>query len=167
VQLNDAISVGDKPLVALMEDDDGVFFVVWCKGKTDWGMPVRSVNEGRQIVQESLWGTAAIRSGYVLGVDAYGLDGIKKARKNYSCDGPLRQVRWEDNLSPATGDAVCDGPADGCTGSIDRGELYACLTLTDSDTREATGSYWNTHRTCLACAIAEWIIVEDKRSGVS
>ena len=90
----------------------------------------------------------------------------KKARKKYSCDAPLRAVRWDDDVSPVTGDAICDGYSDDCASVINPGDLYVCLTLTDRDTIDATGSYWNTHRICIPCALSEWIIVKDERRVV-
>ena len=115
---------------------------------------------------EALWGTTIVRAGFVVGVDEYCIEGIKKARKKYSCDAPLRAVRWDDNVSPMTGDAVCDGYSDDCASVINPGDLYVCLTLTDRDTIDATGSYWNTHRICIPCALSEWIIVKDERRVV-
>jgi hypothetical protein len=93
--------------------------------------------------------------GYIEGPDACFIERVSMARNRYGCDGPLRAVRDEDEVSPGTGDSLRCGPASDCTGYIEPGDLYVNLLPHD---REVYGSYWAAHRTCIKCAVKENVV---------
>ena len=92
--------------------------------------------------------------------DSYALEAVRKSRKKYECDGPMRQVRFMpggDEISPGTGDAIhCENSIE-CTKSIEPGQIYVVLTISDL---EVYDSYRVTHRICLPCALKENIVKE-------
>jgi hypothetical protein len=93
--------------------------------------------------------------GYVEGPDAWHITKVAKARKKYTCDGPMRAVRDDDDVSPGTGDALYCENAKSCTSSIEVGDLYVHLLPRDV---ESFGSYWAVHRVCIECSLEEQMI---------
>ena len=93
--------------------------------------------------------------GFVDGEDSYRLSAVRKARKEYYCEGILRAVRSTDNISPGTGDALLCGEADDCTEKIPKGDLHAVLIINDV---EMYGTYWTSWRMCIPCALSEHIV---------
>ena len=96
--------------------------------------------------------------------DSYALEAVRKARKQYGCDGPIRQVRfWPggDEVSPGTGDSIFCAGSDDCSEVIVPGQLYVVLTISDL---EVYGSYRVTHRICIPCALKENIIEKIENS---
>jgi hypothetical protein len=93
--------------------------------------------------------------GYHEGADAWHITKVAKARKQYICDGPMRAVRDDDDVSPGTGDALYCETAKSCTSSIEVGDLYVHLLPHDV---ESFGSYWAVHRVCIECSLGEQMI---------
>ena len=93
--------------------------------------------------------------GFVDGEDSYCLSAVRKARKEYYCEGILRAVRSTDNISPGTGDALLCGESDDCTEKILKGDLHAVLIINDV---EMYGTYWTSWRMCIPCALSEHIV---------
>ena len=94
--------------------------------------------------------------GFAEGPDAYAIERISKARKRFTCEGPLRAERPSDQTSPGSGgDALLVEQSAECTAFIKPGDVYAYLRphFEDSD------SYWTPHRVCLSCALKEGIII--------
>ena len=96
--------------------------------------------------------------GFVEGEDAYSLSAVRKARKEYDCEGVIRAVRDTDNISPGTGDSILEMQSDDCAEKIRRGDLYAVLILNNSADVEMYGTYWTTWRMCISCALYEHIV---------
>ena len=93
--------------------------------------------------------------GFVEGEDAYSLSAVRKARKEYDCEGVIRAVRDTDNISPGTGDSILEMQSGSCTWKIRKGDLHAILILNDV---ELYGTYWTTWRMCIPCALSEHIV---------
>ncbi len=93
--------------------------------------------------------------GFVDGADSYCLSAVRKARKEYCCEGILRAVRSTDNISPGTGDALLGGESDDCTEKILKGDLHAVLIINDV---EMYGTYWTSWRMCIPCALSEHVV---------
>ena len=93
--------------------------------------------------------------GFVDGEDSYCLSAVRKARKEYYCEGILRAVRSTDNISPGTGDALLCGESDDCTEKILKGDLHAVLIINDV---EMYGTYWTSWRMCIPCALSQHIV---------
>ena len=66
--------------------------------------------------------------GFVDGEDSYCLDAVRKARKEYRCEGVIRAVRGAETFPPA-GDALFHGESDDCTEKILKGDLHAVLII--------------------------------------
>jgi hypothetical protein len=93
--------------------------------------------------------------GYVEGPGACFVERVSRARKRYRCDGPLRAVRDDDDISPGTGDSLRCSHASDCTQNIEPGDLYVYLLPHEP---EVYGSYWVAHRTCIKCAMKEDVV---------
>ena len=93
--------------------------------------------------------------GFIDGEDSYCLDAVRKARKEYRCEGVIRAVRWSDNPSPGTGASILEMQSGCCTWKIRKGDLHAILILNDV---ELYGTYWTTWRMCIPCALSEHIV---------
>jgi hypothetical protein len=100
--------------------------------------------------------------GFIDGEDSYCLDAVRKARKEYQCEGVIRAVRWSDNPSPGTGASILEMQSGGCTWKIRKGDLHAVLILNDV---ELYGTYWRTWRMCIPCAVSGRIV--KKRRGTA
>ena len=87
------------------------------------GRPAMLDKHGNRIVE--------VGHGFVDGEDSYCLSAVRKARKEYYCEGILRAVRSTDNISPGTGDALLCGESDDCTEKILKGDLHAVLIIND------------------------------------
>ena len=101
--------------------------------------------------------------GFVEGEDAFCVDAVRKARKEYSCEGVIRAVRDTDNISPGTGDSILEMQSEDCTGKIRKGDLHVVLVINDLALYD---SYWTTWRMCLPCALFEHV-VEYRQAVVS
>ena len=96
-----------------------------------------------------------VEHGFVDGEDSYCLSAVRKARKEYYCEGILRAVRSTDNISPGTGDALLCGESDDCTEKILKGDIHAVLIINDV---EMYGTYWMSWRTYIPCALSEHVV---------
>ena len=93
--------------------------------------------------------------GFVEGEDAYCLSAVRKARKEYYCEGVIRAVRDDDNISPGTGDSILEMQSDDCTEKILKGDLHAVLIINDV---ELYRTFWTTWRMCIPCALSAHIV---------
>ena len=87
-------------------------------------------SDGNRIVE--------VGHGFVDGEDSYCLDAVRKARKEYRCEGVIRAVRGAETFSPA-GDALFHGESDDCTEKILKGDLHAVLIINNV---EVFGTHW-------------------------
>ena len=101
---------------------------------------------GNQIVE--------VGHGFVDGEDSYCLSAVRKARKEYRCEGVIRAVRGAETFSPA-GDALFHGESDDCTEKILKGDLHAVLIINNV---EVFGTYWTSWRMCIPCALSEHVV---------
>jgi len=92
--------------------------------------------------------------GFVDGEDSYCLDAVRKARKEYRCEGVIRAVRGAETFPPA-GDALFHGESDDCTEKILKGDLHAVLIINNV---EVFGTHWTSWRMCIPCALSEHIV---------
>ena len=92
--------------------------------------------------------------GFVDGEDSYCLDAVRKARKEYRCEGVIRAVRGAETFPPA-GDALFHGESDDCTEKILKGDLHAVLIINNV---EVFGTHWTSWRMCIPCALSEYIV---------
>ena len=104
-------------------------------------------SDGNRIVE--------VGHGFVDGEDSYCLDAVRKARKEYQCEGVIRAVRDDDPISPGTGDSILEMQSGGCTWKIRKGDLHAVLIINDV---ELYGTYWTTWRMCIPCSLSEHIV---------
>lgn len=93
--------------------------------------------------------------GYTLGSRSTGYEVVKRARKQYKCEGAAIDsgaVDEETTLSPATGSIVYEGWSDSCELVIKYGSLYVASEYEGELARDFGEVNQYTFRTCLACA---------------
>ncbi len=98
--------------------------------------------------------------GYCLGPRAFGIEVVRRARKEFECEGPLVDSDFAniENVSPATGAVVSEGRSADCSRRIRIGDLYVAADHSGEYVVELKGPYRYTWRTCLACASGSDII---------
>ena len=98
--------------------------------------------------------------GYFLGPRAFGIEIVRRARKEFACEGSLVDSDFVDvqKVSPASGSVVNEGHGPSCSPTIRPGDLYVAADHAGEYVVEMKGTYRYTWRTCVPCAIASQII---------
>jgi hypothetical protein len=107
----------------------------------------------------------SIGNGYIKGFRATGYEVVRKARKNYVCEGAMIDVDTASEgfeISPATGGAVFEGYSENCESEIASGALYVASNYVGDNAMELFDKYRYTFRTCLACATHYKVIDRSK-----
>lgn len=107
----------------------------------------------------------SIGNGYIQGPRATGYEVVRRARKNYVCEGAMIDVDTASEgveISPATGGAIFDGYSENCESEIASGALYVASDYVGDNAKELFDKYRYTFRTCLACATHYKIIGTNK-----
>ena len=93
--------------------------------------------------------------GYTLGSRSTGYEVVKRARKQYECEGAAIDsgaVGEGSTLSPATGSIVNEGWSEACESVIKPGSLYVASEYEGELARDFGEVNRYTFRTCIACA---------------